>query len=74
VTRLLGKGEGHTVVILTGEESALIRRVLEEGPVVPDDQLQEAERAFNRGVARGTERIKGEFAELQAEQKARKKT
>lgn len=77
MTRLLGKGEGRTVVILTDAESRLMRDQLESACVASALSEQARGRwkdtlaAFNRGVARGTERIKGEFAELQAEQKAR---
>lgn len=73
MTRLLGTGEGNTVVILTDKESARIREALtwiekangrtsgaDGGPLD----------AFNRGIARGTERVKAEFAELQKARKA----
>lgn len=69
--RLMGNGEGNTTLILTDAESRLIRELL-----APDDDILHAEgngrglAAFNRGIQRGTDRIKAEF---DAEQKARKK-
>lgn len=78
MTRLLGTGEGNTVVILTGEESQLLRSYLEQrseaeaifslpgSPPIAPAVLK----AFNRGIARGTERVKAEFDELQKRRKA----
>ena len=67
MTRLLGTGEGNTVVILTDKESALIRSLLGDLLLFGNSEGIDA---FNRGVARGTERIKTEFAELQKARKA----
>ena len=67
MTRLLGTGEGNTVVILTDKESALLRELLSEVEACGDNR---GILAFNRGIARGTERVKAEFAELQKARKA----
>lgn len=67
--RLLGHGDGNTLVILTDAESRLIREALCE----QHDQTSDgaAIDAFNRGVIRGTERIQAEFAELQKAKKTK---
>jgi hypothetical protein len=68
--KLMGNGEGNTLLILTDAESRLIRTALEreeKSDGSPSGPLC----AFNRGVQRGTDRIKAEF---DAEQKARKGT
>jgi hypothetical protein len=71
--RLMGNGEGHTVVILTDAESRLIRDALElEVELAEYDRPKPAQAllAFNRGIARGTAKLAEEFA---AEQKAKRK-
>lgn len=67
MTDLLGNGEGHTLLILTDSESRLIRSVLAEDSGV---RVVAAMTAFNRGVKRGTERLKADSA---ARQKAGKR-
>lgn len=55
--RLMGNGEGHTVLILTDAESRLIRGLL--GDLILFGH-NDGERAFNRGIQRGTERLQAE--------------
>lgn len=72
MVNLMGNGEGHTVLILTDAESRLIREQLDGNPgrTNSDAHRSAAFAAWNRGVQRGTEKVKAEF---EAEQKARKK-
>lgn len=64
--KLMGNGEGHTVVILTGEESMRMREFLSwsarnADPMgLGDTMAGEAYAAFNRGIKRGTERLQAE--------------
>lgn len=67
MTDLLGNGEGHTLLILTDSESRLIRAALERDAKSHGAELPTA--AFNRGIQRGTEKLKADFA---ARQKAKK--
>lgn len=69
--KLMGNGEGHTLLILTDAESRLIRDTLEAAGSARGE-MTSADRAviaFNAGIQRGTDRIKAEF---DAEQKRRK--
>lgn len=66
MTNLMGDGEGHTVLILTDAESRLIREAFGHCGYPYDS---EALAAYDRGVQRGTEKVKAEF---EAEQKKRK--
>lgn len=71
----MGNGEGHTVLILTGEESMRMREFLTWHAQNIDPMGTENSRAgamlqaFNRGIQRGTDKLQAEF---DAEQKARK--
>jgi hypothetical protein len=72
---LIGNGEGHTLIILTGAESMLLRDWLSAAPgqTMSDKHREAALAAFNRGIKRGTERVQAEFAAIQAEKKAGRK-
>ncbi len=73
MTKLMGKGEGHTLLILTDAESQLIREVLDMADTIEDEmggnesslKAFRAQRAFRDGIARGTAKLQEEFAELQ---------
>lgn len=60
----------HTLLILTGEESRLIRKGLLDSSSVADARA--AREAYDRGITRGTERLAAEFSEEQRKRKARK--
>ena len=69
--KLMGNGEGHTVLILTQEESKLLRELLTPGAdVLCAGTNAQGLAAFNRGIQRGTDKLKAEF---DAEQKAKRK-
>jgi len=60
-------GEGKTFLELTDAESRLIRAQLEphSGQTNSEQHQQQALAAYNRGVVRGTARVKAEFDERQ---------
>jgi hypothetical protein len=60
-------GEGNTFLVLTDAESRLIRAQLDPQPGQTNSaqHQQAALAAYNRGVVRGTARIKAEFDERQ---------
>jgi hypothetical protein len=72
----MSKDHATSLLVLTGEESALIRKVLQyEAEVVRSSGAEESERyaallVFNRGMSRGTERLAAEFAERMKAKKA----
>jgi hypothetical protein len=61
----MGDGEGFTTLILTDAESRLIRQLLETFAAPSNRPEARALAAFNRGVQRGTDKIKAEFDEIQ---------
>jgi hypothetical protein len=68
----MGNGEGNTLLILTDDESRLIRAVL--GSRGPGDEARlQAEAALHRGIARGTAKLTEEFKAEQQRKKAAKR-
>lgn len=64
---LMGNGDGHTLLILTDDESRLLREYLKGVP------NQAFVRAYNAGIARGTAKLAEESKAEQARKKAAKK-
>lgn len=69
--RLMGNGEGHTVLILTDAESRLVRAAVAAYCAYSDDTVPL--HAFNQGIQRGTARIKAEFDDEQRKRKEAKR-
>ena len=53
--------ESTTLLIVTESESRLLRKVLSSGGMCDVKEFVEALTAYNRGVIRGTERIKADL-------------
>lgn len=75
--KLLGNGEGHTALILLGAETLqlreLLRQICEGAEMVSAQKADVCLTILNRGIQRGTERIKAEFdAELKRRKGAKK--
>lgn len=65
----MSKDNATSLLVLTGEESALIRKVLANSGEDANSGGK-AMAAFNRGMLRGTERLAAEFAEKRRAKKA----
>jgi len=74
---LIGNGEGHTLLILTGEELRLLRewlthRAMSDDPMGTENHASgRCLAAFNAGIARGTAKLQQEFKDEQQRKKGK---